>query len=205
MALMCKGGFNLYEHEKPSVVVFEETKRRLNTKKQMIEDLQNEYNLLEYQAFDQYQRHVSYMLISEPMIDSASKWLNMLKNGTDADGNKLDKRKKYDEKFHFEYIRDYFQRILGIDDMEIESIYDWNFKEGARIYFASHDREWVLEIPYVKGVKFKSFQMMGESCFKLALCVKTGEHSSRVIGSTFEEDELKDIMQKGIEGYCNDV
>ena len=181
--------------------LFDKCERRIAKKKQDIEDLNNELMLLEDQAVRTYKNFVFYFKLNPETIRRAREWLWMLKNNKDSDGNKLDKRKKYEEKSHFEFIRDHVKEILGISDIEITSIIDVNWGQANDIEFSYLDHTWRLEIPTIKHVSIKDYQNYGSIVFKLRLC-HCKEYLIETIGSTFEEEELADIMQKGIEKYC---
>ena len=180
--------------------IFDKCEERITKKKQAIEDLKNELMLLEDQAVQSYKNHVYYYKLNPDTIRYARVWLWMVKNNKDNDGNKLDKRKKYQEKSCFEFIRDHLKEILGISDIEITSIIDVNWGQANDIEFSYLDHTWRLEVPTIKRVSIKDYQDYGSSAFKLRLC-HCKEHLIEIIGSTFEEYELADIMQKGIEKY----
>ena len=182
--------------------IFDKCEERITKKKQAIEDLKNELMLLEDQAVQSYKNHVYYYKLNPDTIRYARVWLWMVKNNKDNDGNKLDKRKKYQEKSCFEFIRDYVKEILGISDIEITSIIDVNWGQANDIEFSYLDHTWRLEVPTIKHVSIKDYQNYGSSAFKLRLC-HCKEYLIETIGSTFEEYELADIMQKGIEKYCS--
>ena len=75
-----------------SLEKFALAERRLREKKKLLEDVQNEYKLLEADAFKTYKKEVIYLLSLNPaLINKAMKWLNMLEDKK----NKIDKRKKY--------------------------------------------------------------------------------------------------------------
>lgn len=182
--------------------IFDKCEERITKKKQAIEDLKNELMLLEDQALQSYKNHVYYFKLNPETIKHAREWLWMVKNNKDSDGNKLDKRKKYQEKSCFEFIRDHVKEILGISDIEITSIIDVNWGQANDIEFSYLDHTWRLEVPTIKHVSIKDYQNYGSSAFKLRLC-HCKEYLIETIGSTFEEYELADIMQKGIEKYCS--
>lgn len=180
--------------------IFDKCEERITKKKQAIEDLKNELMLLEDQAVQSYKDHVYYYKLNPDTIRYARVWLWMVKNNKDNDGNKLDKRKKYQEKSCFEFIRDHLKEILGISDIEITSIIDVNWGQANDIEFSYLDHTWRLEVPTIKRISIKNYQDYGSIVFKLRLC-HCKECLIETIGSTFEENELADIMQKGIEKY----
>ena len=181
-------------------VKFEVVARRIADKKRAIDDMQNEYNLLEEQAFYLYKTHVSYIMLGPKVIEGAEKWLRMIESGKDSDGKKLDKRKKCVEKDNYEFVAAYVKKLLGLDDFEFTGIIDYNFSIAKEIEFNSHGHKWELEVPIIKNLRVKHYRE-SPSCFKLKL-YHVGSCLHSCIGSTFEEDDLKDIMAKGIEKYC---
>jgi len=183
--------------------IFDKCEERITKKKQAIEDLKNELMLLEDQAVRTYKNFVFYFKLNPETIKHAREWLWMVKNNKDSDGNKLDKRKKYEEKSCFEFIRDHVKEILGISDIEITSIIDVNWGQANDIEFNYLGHTWRLEVPTIKHVSIKDYQNYGSIVFKLRLS-HCKECLIETIGSTFEEYELADIMQKGIEKYCKE-
>ena len=181
--------------------LFDKCEERIAKKKQAIEDLKNELMLLEDQAIQTYKNCVYYFKLNPDTIRRAREWLWMLKNNKDSDGNKIDKRKKYEEKPYFEFIRNYMKEILGIPNIEITSIIDVNWGQANDIEFNYLGHTWRLEVPTIKHTFIKDYQNYGNIVFKLRLC-HCNELLIETIGSTFEEEELANIMQKGIEKYC---
>ena len=177
--------------------------QRVAKKKESLEDVQNEYELLEKQAFWLYKTKINYITLDCNLINIAAKWLRMVEKNEDDDGNKLDKRKKYKEKDTFNYICDGIKRYLGLEDFKIINIFDYNFNQGKYVEFSSHNHNWFLEIPHPDKVSFKEYQARGRYAFMLMLSHKDSEYCSKCVGSTFEENELKDIMSAAIEKYCS--
>ena len=177
--------------------------QRVAKKKEALEDIQNEYELLEKQAFELYKTKINYIILDCNLIGIAAKWLCMVEKNEGDDGNKLDKRKKYKEKDTFNYICDVIKRYLRLEDFEIINIFDYNYNQGKHIEFSSHNHNWVLEIPHPDNVSLKEYQSRGKYAFMLMLFHKDSEYCSKCIGSTFEENELKDIMKDAIEKYCS--
>lgn len=183
--------------------VIAKAERRVAKKKEVLEDIQNEYELLEKQAFGLYKSGIGYYMLDCATIGKAAKWLCMVEKNKDADGNKLDKRKKYEEKDAFIYISDTIKKLLDLEDFEITSILDYNYRQGKHIEFSSHGHNWILEVPWVSNVTLKSYQYTGKYVFMLMISHIDSTWHSTVVGSTFEEDELKDIMKDAIEKYCS--
>lgn len=177
--------------------------QRVAKKRETLEDVQNEYELLEKQAFGLYKSKINYITLDRNLINIAAKWLRMVEKNEDDDGNKLDKRKKYKEKDTFNYIYDVIKRYLGLEDFKIINIFDYNYGQGNYIEFSSHNHNWFLEIPHPDNVSLKEYQSRGRYAFMLMLSHRDNEYCSKCVGSTFEENELKDIMSAAIEKYCS--
>lgn len=181
------------EYEMSSLNKFARAERRLSAKKQALDDMKNEYDLIEQQVFRTYKENIQYMLLDQPStIKTCREWLNMLSKNQDTDGNKLDKRKKYKEKETYDWYIDYIKKLL-------------DFGQATNIQFEYKEHNWYLEIPHINAIKLDAYRNYGGSVFKLALVHNDTEHSCSwsQFGSTYEEDELRDIMTQGIEKYCN--
>lgn len=67
------------EYEMGSLNKFAQAERRLSAKKQALDDMKNEYNLIEQQTFRIYKENIQYMLLDQPStIKMCREWLNML-------------------------------------------------------------------------------------------------------------------------------
>lgn len=195
-------GWDYYNYENVSpIALVEKAERRIVEKKRVIEDMQNECDLLEKQAFDLYKKYVDYPMLNYESIMGISKWLHMKSTGVDSEGNKLDGRKKYKEKDMYEYMVDYLQKILGIEDIEIIEIRHYSFDEALEIIFNSNGHRWRLIVPVMNNIYIKSYIQYGSYVFKLKLYDSDTRHFKTLIGSTFEEKELKDIFTKALEKY----
>ena len=194
MSLVYKNGTYNYngEYGMGSLDEFAQAERRLSEKKQALDDMKNEYDLIEQQAFNTYKENIKYMLLDQPsMIKMCREWLNMLSKNQDADGNKLDKRKKYKEKEMYDWYIDYIKKLLDVEYMNDVKFIDYNFGQATYIQFEYKEHNWRLGIPHIKAIKLDAYKNYGSSVFKLALI-----HNDT-------EDELRDIMTQGIEKYCN--
>lgn len=195
-------GWDYYNYENVSpIALVEKAERRIVEKKRVIEDMQNECDLLEKQAFDLYKKYVNYPTLNYDYIMSISKWLHMKSTGVDSEGRKLDGRKKYEEKDMYEYMIDYLQKIIGIEDMEIVEIRHYNFGEELEIIFNSNGHKWMLGVPVMNNIYIKSYIRYGSDVFKLKLYNIDTRHFQILFDSTFEEKELKDIFTKALEEY----
>lgn len=184
-----------------SLDCLKQAERRVNQKKEMIEDMQNEFNLLEKSAYELYKNHVNYYRF-DPWINGAKKWLEMLKSGKDIEGNKIDRRRNYKEKQCYDALNNGLKELLGIDLM-IKEMNTFNFGEATFIYFSYNDHEWYVNIPTISGIRFDSYKRYGSACFKLRIVHKDDSILWKEVGATFVEEELKEIMEKGIEEYFN--
>jgi len=82
---------------------------------------------------------------------------------------------------------------------------EYDFGQATDIQFEYKEHNWYLRIPHIKAIKLEEYRDYGGSVFKLSLKHNDIEYSRRwsQVGSTYEEDELRDIMAQGIEKYCN--
>ena len=188
----------------PSLKAFELVERRIADKKNIISDLENELDLLKDQALSIYKSNVRYDFIgSENTFINAQKWLSMLKKRVYSDGNKLDKRKKYPEKTTFEIFQSNLGNLLGIENFHIEGIINYNYNEGYEANFTYLDHKWAVYIPIIENIQMKAYDYNGAYCFKLKIFHYDSPNHLMEVGSTFEEKDLKDILQLGVEKYCN--
>lgn len=167
--------------------------RRLKEKKKLLEDVQNEYDLLEADAFRTYKKEVIYLLSLNPaLINKAMKWLNMLEDKK----NKIDKRKKYEEKDIYEMFLKDLQKLLGYD-IEITHITQYGYEGYAYgIYFSYMNHKFELKVPNMDTVDIKHYQDYGDYVFKLALYNCDKPNVAESFGATYFESELKDIFEK---------
>lgn len=171
--------------------------RRLKEKKKFLEDIQNECRLLEIDSFNVYRDEVSYIMLLLPSkIEEARKWLSMIN-----DKNiKIDKRKKYREKDSFEYVERELQKIFNKPDIKIIDLFIFGFhRMGDIIIFTCNNHKFSLTIPVIENISFKEYQdygICGEELFKLSLSNRDNKIISKQIGSTFDENELKDILNR---------
>ena len=194
------------EYEMGSLNKFAQVERRLSAKKQALDDMKNEYNLIEQQAFRTYKENIQYILLDKPStIKTCREWLKILWKCLKKNKNKLGKRKKYKEKETYDWYLDYIKKLLDIEYMNNVKFIDYNFGQATNIQFEYKEHNWYLEIPHIKAIKLDAYKNYGGSVFKLALVHNNTEYSCSwsQFGSTYEEDELRDIMAQGIEKYCN--
>ena len=165
-------------------------KNRLAVKKAQLEDVQYEYDL-EYKAlFNAYKEHITYdMMCINYFAQKAQKWLGCLERNEAPDGEKLDKRRSYDEKESYNYVVDELKKIFNREDIELIKIYDYNFSEAWEYIFRCENTEFILIVPNVQKVSFKSFQHDADWCFRIRLGYYKDKHVSSIFFSTFDEEE----------------
>ena len=175
--------------------------RRVKEKKQLIEDLQNEYILLEEQAFNLYKRNVLYFGFQSDDITKVSiTWLHMMKSGADSEGKKLNKRKKYDEKMHYEWLTSSIREMMYDNSIVIDEIVRYGYDtEGYEYVFTYNNKKFYIYIPVVCNVPLKSYRYDGAYAFSISLHVWEDSCSSSLIGSTLFMDEVADIWKKYLE------
>ena len=165
-------------------------KNRLAVKKAQLEDVQYEYDL-EYRAlFNAYKEHITYdMMCINYFAQKAQKWLGCLERNEAPDGEKLDKRRSYDEKESYNYLVDKLKKIFNREDIELIKIYDYNFSEAWEYIFRCENTEFIFTVPNVQKVSFKSFEYNADWCFKIKLGYYKNEHVASTFFSTFDEEE----------------
>ena len=168
-----------------------ESNRRLNSKKTLIEDLQNEYDLLQDQAFKMYKKYVVYYGFEFTYnISEAIEWIDKINSK-----EKIDKRRKYPEKQNYEFFNTKLSAILGID-VTINKIIDYNYQQGYYYVFDYNDNTYEMFVPIVSNVDFKSFKYDGEYAFKARLSIKENECSYHCLKSSFFLSDFKDVLNK---------
>ena len=192
---------NLYRQsvgEIPSIVKIEKAEQRLKEKKKIVDDMQNELRLLEFDAFDTLKKEVYYFDFPYTSIEKAVKWIQMSNNKE----NKIDKRKKYEEKDAYEYLKYTLQKYLDRQDIEITEItYEGYSIYAANIHFTCQGYSLYLKVPIISNISIKEYQYYGQYIFKLTLYHEVKKSVSEAIDSTFREPELKDILNKFLEEH----
>ena len=186
--------------EELSIVKIEKAEKRLQAKKNAVNDMQNELRLLELDAFDTLKREVYYFDFPYTCLEKVRKWIAMINNKE----NKIDKRKKYEEKDAYDYLTHTLERYLDKKDVKItEIIYEGYSNYAINIYFTCQGYDLYLKVPIIQNITIKEYQYYGQYIFKLTLYHRTTEHVHDAIDSTYKETELKDIFDKFLEEQCN--
>jgi len=192
---------NLYRMsvgEIPSIVKIEKAEQRLKEKKKIVEDMQNELRLLEFDAFDTLKKEVYYFDFPYTSIEKAVKWIKM----SNDKENKIDKRKKYEEKDAYEYLTYTLEKYLDKKDIKItEIIYEGYSSYAVNIFFTCQGYDLYLKVPMIQNISMKEYQYYGQYIFKLTLYHEVKKSISEAIDSTFREPELKDILNKFLEEH----
>ena len=179
-----------------------QSERRIKAKKQQLEDVQNELDLLKHQEFDTCKSSISYFGFQNTNItEKAIKWLKMLKEGKDKDGNKINKRTKCEEKLNYEILTKSIREILEDDSIIIDEIiiYYGKYVEAYEYKFTYNNMQYYIQIPVVARVSFESYDYYGiEHTFGITLHVYTSPHVSEYIGGSIFMDEIKDIWRDHI-------
>ena len=187
-------GLYINKYNEPlTITKIETAERRLKEKKDHLEDVQNEIRLLEFDAFSIYRKEVTYYFITPTTIDKARKWLEMVNNKE----LKLDKRKKYEEQNTFNYLTQDLQKIFDQPDIKITEISMLGYHRSADIIeFDCKGHHFILTIPIVQNISLEDYQYNGAYAFKIHLHVEEKAHIHDFVGATYDENELKDIMNK---------
>lgn len=190
---------DIYTGEDMTLETFEDAKRRIAKKEQDIKDLENELYLLKLQALNTYKKAIVYFFPTRGNnVTMARNWLKMIEDGTDLKGKKLDKRRRYEEKESYDAVNSYISNVLGAI-IAVTNIVDYNYGQATIFEFYHEGEQFRLLVPNVDLITLKAFEYEGEEAFKLSLSVKDSECSTKVIGSTFNDQELTDIMNKYLE------
>lgn len=190
---------DIYTGEDMTLETFEDAKRRIAKKEQDIKDLENELYLLKLQALNTYKKAVVYFFPTRGNnVAMARNWLKMSERGMDINGKKLDKRRKYEEKEAYDSVNSYISNVLGVI-IAVTKIVDYNYGQATIFEFYHEGERFRLQVPNVDLITLKAFEYEGEEAFKLSLSVEESEGCSKVIGSTFNDKELADIMNKYLE------
>lgn len=183
-------------------MVFQDVERRLSAKRTAIRDLENEYNLLERQAYETYQRYVYYPF-SQSEFETLSKWLPSYIKGVDSEGNKISKQKNSFEKRLYKDFTKQLEDLFNVTGINIFSIVDFNYSQAYDIKFNYDGITFELAIPNVKTVSFDFYTNYGNKCFGLSLSIKVGDNIYSEVGVTFDENNLHELMKSGIERFRN--
>lgn len=179
-----------------------QSERRIKAKKQQLEDIQNELDLLKEQEFNTCKNNILYFGFQNSNItEKAIKWLKMLKEGKDKDGNKINKRKKYEEKINYDILTESIREILGDDSIVINEIIIYGkYAEAYEYKFTYNNTQYYIQIPVVTRVPFESYDRYGvEYAFGISLHVYTSPHVTEYISGSIYMDEIKDIWKKHLE------
>ena len=193
--------FGIYDLEGKEKLTdkIKQSDRRIKEKKQQLEDIQNELDLLKHQEYNTCKREISYFGFQNSNItEDAIKWLNMLREGKDKDGNKLDKRKKYDEKLRYEWLNDSIRQILDDDSIVIDEIIQYGmYAEAYEYVFLHNNMKHYIKIPIVSQVPFDDYDDFGvEYSFGINLYVYVESHVCNYIGGSIFMSDIKDIWKK---------
>lgn len=184
--------------EELSIVKIEKAEQRVQEKKKVVDDIQNELRLLELDVFNTLKKEVYYFDFSYSFVDKAAKWIKMLNDKE----SKIDKRKKYEEKETYDCLTHILEKYLDKQDIKITAIvYEGYTNYATNIHFTYQGYNLYLKVPVIPNISMQEYQYYGQYIFKLTLYHKSKECISDSIGSTFREDELKDIFNKFLEEH----
>ena len=185
-----------FSHDAEAVnELFETSKRRLELKKMALEDMKNEYDLLETQALNQYKTYINYDYYFNT-IEIAYKWYHAQKEGIYFDGTKIDKRKKYSEKTTYDFFVRCLNKVIG-EDIDVNDFLKIGYSEIAySIRFTTSDgKEWCIDIPIIHKIDIETFRYYREDCFKIKLYTITDGFIHELIFSTFDERQIKNAFE----------
>lgn len=190
-----------YNISEPSLNILEKAEKMLKAKKEQVEQVKYELELVETDAYIKYKNNISYDFtfgFNSKVLRKAWQWGSMLEKGKDNDGKPIDKRKKYEEKTAYETVFDEIKKQFGRDDIKIKEILMFAYGQAYDIEFSTSGYNFQLTVPVIGMVSLDSYQHYSAEAFKLKLYYERVSSCWDWIGSTFEEEKLKDILDKWI-------
>lgn len=162
-----------------------------NEMKGEAEKYQKLYELAEQNRVDTIKNSVNYFSFVA-MCEKAQTWLSMLEE------EKVDRRRKYDEKAFFEVLQsDVSREIIG-KDVKIKKIYKCGYEIYAwEIYFDFDGKSYAIDIPDTSKLTVKNVSSTNDG--KLTLFLSEG-HTLTAIASSYEYDKIK----KAFEDYVSE-
>ena len=192
---------NCFNKSASSSQLIKDAERRLEAKKTLLKDVEYEVKLLTQDAVSVYKKNVDYdWSFHRLTLDSACEWLSMLKNGVDKDGNKINKRKNYDEKASFDILTRNMQTLFREKNLTIERIHNYNYGRGYDIEFTTHKKSFRLVVPIIAALSSEDYETYGSDVFKLELSYISSDCCSEVIGYTFDEYNLASLLMEYLNG-----
>ena len=170
--------------------------------KNLVEDMDKEVvkytkllELAKQDYVDTVKKNISYVKWIY-FFDKVSKWLSMLKN------EKIDKRKKYDEKSNYDFINTELRELLEDDSIEVTSVSSGGWESYYYSYVFKTDKdsehEYYLSIPNIDVLTVNNIHNAYEG--KLAL-YKIEGYTHHMITSSYDESDIKkaykDLWNKG--------
>ena len=96
------------------------------------------------------------------------------------------------------------ERYLGISGIKLLCIVECGLHHEADSFeFQYMDHKWSINIPHIQNISLPYYKDLGNSVFKLEVYHFSG-CMRYLVGSTFEEDDLSDIMKSGVEKFVKD-
>ena len=136
-------------------------------------------------------RRPQYLSILFDLSDNARKWLNKLET------EKIDKRKKYDEKFCYDLFLDKLKEFFNENDICIKKIYDDGFtagRLGISVKFESRGNIFELFIPILRLLHIKFFDNICKEG-KLSLSIFDGKIYHVLCASYDEKDIIRTFQE----------
>lgn len=184
-----------------------EADRRLQAKIVECQDVLNEYTLLRDQTFQILKTTVDYRDFYFPeFIIKAGQWWMMKHKGRDSNGNKLDLRKKYEEKEFYQQFINRLNEVLDLTDnpiTEFTNVEFYNLPDSeVKFKFNFQKHTYVLSFPIPQNVDKRTFILFGVSAFKLKLFEVLSEDSPevrKIVVSSFDLEDIKTYLHSDME------
>ena len=130
----------------------------------------------------------------------------MKHKGRDSNGNKLDLRKKYEEKEFYQQFIDRLNEVLDLTDTpitEFTNVEFYNLPDSeVKFKFNFQKHTYVLSFPIPQNVDKRTFILFGTSAFQLKLFEVLSEDSPEVrklVVISFDLEDIKTYLHSNLD------
>lgn len=171
--------------------------RRIREKRQAIKDMQNELELLCIQAYKYLRDVVNYYPLdcrsnSMALVDA----YNTRKYGPGHVNPFFTKEDLNDELRQYEKCEQYLHDLFGAE--EITGVCSTK-NSSVAVCFDAFGRNWRLDVPATERIVLSDFVERGNEVFMLTLYYDEPGGAFKLVGSTFDADDLPNMMQSYVE------
>jgi hypothetical protein len=178
---------------------FDLVERQVKNKKEAVDQAEVELDLLKQRAYMTYKQKCDYILFYILDFNGAQRWLNMIMQGCDTEGRKLDRRRKYPEESSFQMVQSKLRQLLNQPTLEVVCLVAHNFTTGGwSINFTLDDHKYSIHIPLPNKITYETYKERGRSAFELTIFNADTSNVRTWAGSTLFVDELPQVMEQAI-------